>query len=262
MPKTPQHPQLLQLKLLGQSGCRINVNGVTLYLDPYLSDSVKLLDSPDLERLVPIPYQPDEVTDADYTLITHSHIDHCDPLTLPILAKASPQCHFIGPPPVIKNLIDWGIDEQRLTLSQEKWMTIKDGIRVHATPAAHPQIERNKEGLLKTVGYLLEYENKRIYFAGDTSVKQELLEALKKLTPISTALLPVNEDSFFRRRRGIIGNMSIRDAFLLAEELKIGNVIPVHWDMFAANAAYPEEIETIYRHMSPSFKLVMNPEHL
>lgn len=260
--KPPTKLPLFPVKLLGQSGCRISMNGVTLYIDPYLSDSVRLLDSPDLVRLIPIPHQPNEITDADWVLITHSHIDHCDPHTLPELAKASPQCQFIGPPPVIQNLLDWGVKADRLALCKEEWSDVQQGVRIHAIPAAHPKIKRDNNGALVAVGYMLECAGKRIYFAGDTIVVQELIEILIEHNPIDIAFLPVNEDSFFRRRRGIIGNMSIRDAFLLAEEVKIGCVVPVHWDMFAANTAYPTEIKTIYENMPSTFELLMNPTYI
>ena len=91
--------------------------------------------------------------------------------------------------------------------------------------------------------------------AGDTSVCDELLEALKDVGSIDTALLPVNEDNFFRRRRGIVGNMTIREAFGLAAEVGMKNVVPVHWDMFAANSVSPEEIKAVYRASTWPFNL-------
>ena len=63
----------------------------------------------------------------------------------------------------------------------------------------------------------------------------ELIDVLKNIGDIDIALLPVNEDNYFERRRGIVGNMSARDAFGLAAEVGIKSVVPVHWDMFAIN---------------------------
>ncbi|MCH8331698.1 MAG: hypothetical protein IH946_10050, partial [Bacteroidetes bacterium] len=56
----------VSLKLLGQSGCRIEYDGTVIYMDPYLSNSAQELDAPDLERLIPVPVQPESVTDADW----------------------------------------------------------------------------------------------------------------------------------------------------------------------------------------------------
>jgi len=250
----------INLRLLGQSGCQIRVGNVTIYVDPYLSNSVEELDAPDIKRLIPIPIKPEEVTDADWVFITHEHIDHCDPHTLPVIAKASPNCRFVGPSGVLARLASWGISESRCYISADEWTPLNDGIRFISVPAAHPTVCRDAEGLPLCVGYVLEVDGKKLYFAGDTSVTDELIEALSGIMPISPALLPVNEHNFYRGKRGIIGNMSIRDAFLLAEELKIGRVIPVHWDMFAVNSVSPDEIVAVYQQMMPSFKLEMQPK--
>lgn len=247
------------VRLLGQSGCRFTFRDCTVYVDPYLSHSVQALDAPDLVRQVPIPMRPEDVVDADWILVTHDHIDHCDPHTLPEVAAASPRSRFMGPPPVLRALQGWGVAAERLHPAEEAWVTLAPGLAVHAVPAAHPEIERDESGRLACVGYVLEEDGHRIYVAGDTSLRQPLLDALEGLAPIATALLPVNERNFFRDRRGIIGNMSVREAFQMASELGIRNVVPVHWDMFAANAVGPGEIAAVYEHMRPGFELHMQP---
>jgi len=255
------HPEL-SLTLLGQSGCRFGFPSCTVYVDPYLSNSVQKLDMPDLERLLPVPVLPGNVADADWVLLTHEHIDHCDPHTLPSIANASPGALFMGPAPVLGLLQEWGIAVERLHLAAEAWTSISTTVRVHAVPAAHPTHERDQQGRSRCVGYVIEYEDRRIYVAGDTSVTQELLDFLKRLRPISCAFLPVNEQNFFRARRGIIGNMSVREAFQLAEELGVKAVVPVHWDMFAANSVAIDEIHAVYGQMKPGFQLLVRPDRM
>lgn len=250
---------MVSYRTLGQSGCRIEYDDTVIYMDPYLSNSVQELDAPDLERLIPIPFQPGEVTDADWVLITHEHMDHCDPHTLPKLADASPNSHFMGPPPVLKKLREWGIPGQRCYSSDEVWKALSKTIKVLSVPAAHPVAERDEAGRLLTVGYVLEIEGKRIYLAGDTCVTTELIDTLNSLRPIYTAILPVNEHNYFRGRRGIVGNMSVREAFLLADEIGVKTVIPVHWDMFEINSVDVDEIRAIYRQMKPVFELQIQP---
>lgn len=255
-------PPRVPVDLLGQSGCRFSFPDCTVYLDPYLSNSVQELDAPDLGRLLPIPVPAGDVADADWVLLTHEHFDHCDPHTLPDLSRASPQARFMGPTPVLARLAEWGIETGRLVLAAEHWIPLSSGVAVHAVPAAHPEISRDAQGQLACVGFVIEHAGRRTYVAGDTSVRQPVLDALAALAPIGTAILPVNEKNFFRDRRGIIGNMSIREAFLLAAELGVEAVVPVHWDMFAANAASPDEIRAVYAQMQPSFELVMQPRSL
>ncbi len=79
----------LPIRLLGQSGCRLNCLGIVVYVDPYLSNSVQELDAPDLKRLVPVPVRPEDIKDADWVLITHDHIDHCDPRLLSRITSSS-----------------------------------------------------------------------------------------------------------------------------------------------------------------------------
>lgn len=259
---TSDFPAPIPLKLLGQSGCRFSFPGCTVYVDPYLSNSVQELDAADLGRLLPIPVDAKAVVDAAWVLVTHDHIDHCDPQTLPDLANASPGARFMGPPPVLRKLADWGIAAARLVPATETWTELAPGLKAHAVPAAHPEISRDSDGHLACVGFVLEHVGYRVYIAGDTSVRQPILDALSGLAPIETAILPVNEKNYFRDRRGIIGNMSIREAFQLAAEVGFEKVIPVHWDMFAANAASPDEIRAVYAQMRPPFELLMQPRSL
>src|SRR3546814_14667005 len=110
----------IPVRLLGQSGCRLGFPGCTIYVDPYLSNSVQELDAPDLARLTPIPLQPGQVDDADWVLITHDHIDHCDPHTLPALAEASPPARFVGPAPVLRLLGERGLAGEPLQLRSDE----------------------------------------------------------------------------------------------------------------------------------------------
>lgn len=252
----------LNLTLLGQNGCILYFPQTTIYIDPYLSNSVKELDSPDLERKINIPITPENVQDANYVLITHEHLDHCDPHTLPELAVASPQAQFIAPKPVVQLLQTWNISQKRCMIAIEQWMTITPELKIHTIPAAHPQVERDTENHLRFVGYMLNYKDKLIYIAGDTSVNEELIMTLKSFNKVDVAFLPINEKNYFRDRRGIIGNMSIREAFQLAEEVNIEQVIPVHWDMFEINSVSLEEINAVYNMMQPKFKLLIQPQSL
>ena len=251
----------IAVQLLGQSGVRFDTGDCVIYIDPYLSHSVEEIEGAGLKRLAPIWKDPNEIRDANYVLITHEHLDHCDPKTLPKIAEAARLAKFIGPQPVLELLSSWDVTPDRLIeTSESKWQKLSDSVKVLATPSAHPTIDRDEFGRPRFIGYLLEIYSKRILHTGDTSLTQDVLDALKRNLPIHTAFLPVNERNFFRDKRGIIGNMSIREAFGLAEELDVKQVIPVHWDMFAVNEVTPEEIHAVYRRMSPNFSLLMRPE--
>ena len=236
----------VEIEHLGQTGLKIDLNGLSVLVDPYLSNSVEELDSSDLVRQVPIPYEPSQLTSIDWILITHDHMDHCDPHTLPLIAEASPRCSFIGPRAVRDQLHKWGIAKDRIYSLPIHDIELGNSLFVRSIEAAHPTIRRYSDGSPQAVGYIFTYNNRTLYLAGDTSVCDEMISILKEVPRIDIALLPVNEDNYFRRRRGIVGNMSVREAFELAKEVDIKNVIPVHWDMFECNSTSNDEILGVY----------------
>ena len=100
----------MKIEHLGQSGLKINYKNQCILIDPYLSNSVEILDSPDLIRQIPIAYNPKDLVNVDWILITHEHIDHCDPHTIPILAEVNPKAKFVGPLNVRNKLKQWNIN--------------------------------------------------------------------------------------------------------------------------------------------------------
>ena len=126
---------------------------------------------------------------------------------------------------------------------------------VRAAPSAHPECSGSSARNWNAVGYLIEGSGLRIYHSGDTSVTERYLEGIASLRPADVAFLPVNEHNFIRQRAGIVGNMGVRDAFWLAEWLGVSVLIATHWDMFAANQVFPEEIELLFEKLSPPFEL-------
>lgn len=215
-----------------------------------------------MHRLFPVVVEPGSITDADFILISHAHLDHCDFSTVLPLARASSQCKIVCPNEVAQSLEARGISEKRLIAAREEWIGLGEGLRIMPVPAAHTEIERDADGLLRYVGYVIEHQGRRIYHAGDTSPAFALLERLRQLVPIDTAFLPVNERNFYREQRGIIGNMSVREAFQMATDIGARVLVPIHWDMFAPNCVYLEEIELLYRLMRPAFAMKIYPEEI
>jgi L-ascorbate 6-phosphate lactonase len=84
-------------------------------------------------------------------------MDHCDPDTLPALAKALPLARFIGPTTVVIQLLEWGIEESRFRLAEEQWCEVAQNLRLLAVPAAHHEIQHDEDGRLEAIGYLLDF---------------------------------------------------------------------------------------------------------
>jgi L-ascorbate metabolism protein UlaG (beta-lactamase superfamily) len=242
------------IQFLGQVGFLFEFDDSKFLLDPYLSNSVEEKEDRSIKRLVPVPFNPDLLTDIDFVLITHAHRDHCDPDTLVPLAIASPQCQFYGPAPVISVLQKSGIGGDRLHLVLEASFNIM-GVSVQPVPSAHPVISTDHRGGWQAIGYVFEMNGRRYYHPGDTAVDSTVINAVKRCGKIDVAMIPVNEINYYRNRENIIGNMSVREAFQFAADINAEIVIPTHWDMFAANQVYREEIELLYDKICPKFTL-------
>ena len=256
------HQEPIDCIPLGQAGFRLCFGALTIYIDPYLSNSVEEAEGPALRRLVPIWKAPHLVKDADWVFLTHGHMDHCDVDTLVPLSRASGQCRFVGPRDVGEVLAAQGIAATRFVHATHNWFPLGEDLRVHPVVAAHPEIEIDPQGNSRFVGYVVEYRARRIYHSGDTLLNATVLKAVQSFKPIDVAILPVNERNHYREARGIIGNMSVREAFQFAVDLQVGALVPMHWDMFAPNSVYPEEIEAYYRLAQPPFRMLLNPTQI
>lgn len=246
---------------LGQSGFRLAMGGRVLYTDPYLTERVAEVEGPGLRRLRPAPMRPEDVRDADLVLVSHEHLDHFDPTTLRPLLAASPAARLLAPASVCRSASEW-LPPERHLIAREGWLDLGGGLRVHAVPAAHPTIERDGEGLLTRVGFVLEESGRRLYFAGDTSPHEDIVAAVRRLGGVHVAMIPVNERNHYKDRMGILGNMSAREAFQLAEEIGAATLVPIHWDLFEPNRVFPEEVELLHKRLAPPFDLAFDPKVL
>lgn len=241
---------------LGQAGFLVKLGNKNLYIDPYLSNSVQKIEGDQLKRNSPVVIKPENIRDASYVLITHEHLDHCDLETLIPIKSNNPSCIFIGPYGVIDILRLNKFEENNLIQCDGRGKFLEnDTFSLHSIPAAHPELELNSYNCYRHVGYVIDVNGVKIYHSGDTCVCDELIQSMKSFDEIDYALLPVNEDNYYKRKNNIIGNMSIREAFTLCEEINAKVLIPTHWDMFKNNMVYPQEIELLYELINPVVEL-------
>jgi len=221
---------MLAVWYLGQVSVVVKGSDAIVYIDPYLA-------SAPYRRYAP-PLRPEEATNADCVLITHEHIDHLDPDTVPTLAANRADTTFVAPAACHDMMRDFGVAAERIvTATTGEWLDLP-GFRCKPIPAAHEELDEDPVLGHRFVGYILDMNGVTFYHAGDTTIYPGLVETLRSES-IDVAMLPINGRDAFRRGRNILGNMNVREAAELAAEAGIDTVIPCHYDMFEGNKERP-----------------------
>jgi L-ascorbate metabolism protein UlaG (beta-lactamase superfamily) len=243
------------LTFLGQSGILLRLDDLLVCVDPYLTDSVAERHGELFRRRFPAPVLPGQLADLRWIFLTHAHEDHTDLATLLPLLQAAPQAMVAAPRECRELLTAAGVPRARMAQPGPGWTSLDRGLQVRAVPAAHLNLEVHETGEWRCVGYLFRWAEGLLYHAGDTVPHPAILQALENERAPGWALLPVNERNYFRAARGIIGNMSVREAFEFAEVIGARHLVPLHWDLFPGNGTSVEEIRLLHRQLAPRLEL-------
>ena len=234
--------------------------GASLYIDPFFSEMP--------ERLVPPPWAPEAAPPVDLVLVTHDHIDHLDPGTLPGIARSSPDARFVLPLPLVGRLVDLGIPRERAVgVEADEPVELPGGVGLVPVPAMHAyrpapavyDFGLDPAGRHEYLGYVLDLGGVRVYHAGDTVIYDGMAERLRALR-VDLALLPINGRGYFREQQGLVGNMDEREAAELASTIGARALLPLHYDMFAANLGRPGVLVDHVRAHHPELTCVL-PAH-
>ncbi len=244
----------LDLWWLGQSGFLVGYEGRLLLLDPYLSDSLTRkyadTDKPHV-RMTERVVDPAELGFVDVVTASHAHTDHLDPETLRALPDAplvAPEAHRAlaaeraGREPI-------GIDDgETVELA---------GFSITAVPAAHEAIERDAEGRMLHLGYVVRCGPFGIYHAGDTLPYDGQAERVGG--GIDVALLPINGRVPERR---VAGNLDGGQAAALAHALGARLAVPMHYEMFEFNTEPPDAFAASCERLGQPYRVLRAGERL
>lgn len=239
---------------LGQSSAVIKMGGQIVWLDPYLDPDLD--QKPALRRLMEPPVAAEEVTNATVVLLTHDHRDHIDPVTLPSLAKASPDASIIAPHALMRRIVDLAGDTERNVFVRVSDEVHIGELAIIPVPAAHPDLDEDPALGYPCLGYILRAPGVTLYCAGDTQIYDGMVERLAR-EAIDIALLPINGADYFRTEADIIGNMNEREAAQLADRIGLDTLVPVHWGMFAQNTVRPGHVVSYVADMQFDTQIVV-----
>ena len=231
----------LALAWLGQAGFVVRADSAFALIDPFLA--------PYDGRLYESSLSPERAQGVDVVLCTHEHVDHFDAASAPAIAEASPGAVFVVPTPIVDMVTESGVGGDRVAGIQPGEILEVAGFTIRAVPAMHGVTmedaygfgEELSGGLIRFVGYVVDAAGVRLYHAGDTIHYPGMEAILSDLSP-DLAMLPINGRDPGREARGIVGNLSEREAAWLAGAVGVEVVVPMHYDLFARNRGYPSRL--------------------
>jgi len=255
----------LSIRYLGQVGFLLQRNGISIVIDPFLSEPASSPGSIWI-RSYPPPVLPEVLREVDLVLCTHDHADHTDPESLLGIRAASPACRFAGPRISAREMARAGIPVDRITVLNEGISLPLGGLMVEPVAAAHEDYETDEESYHRYLGYLLHWDGITVYHAGDTVITPKLERTLS-LHRIDIGFLPINGRDRKRRRQDIVGNMNASEALRLATRLERRRgfhlLVPTHYDLYKCNGAELGDFVGLWDKTSapkPAFKILQPGE--
>jgi L-ascorbate 6-phosphate lactonase len=220
------------LWFLGQSGFVIKSAGVTIAIDPYLSDSVARV-SPLLTRRYPTPIEPSALK-VDIYIATHDHLDHLDPETL-IAYQHKKTTMFVGPRFVCRKFAALGVGLKNIVkIDSGESKTLK-GVKISGIYAV-----ANDPIVIDTAGYKIAFANGRsVYHTSDTDFSPLLLECAPSA---EVGLFCIN---------GKWGNLNAEQAAELTVKVNPRFTIPHHYDLMKLNSENPETFKYQMNFVNP-----------
>lgn len=210
---------MIQITWLTQGGFLFCCGNTRLVIDPYMSDFLE--KNHNLTRLCPFPLALDELR-PDWLACTHDHLDHLDPQTVADVARAYPQCNFIGPASCHAHFLKLGISSERChSVDMGKAYRCGD-FTLSAVPAFHSDPF--------AVGFVIAADGRRIYLSGDSNYSPELVNEHTK--GCDCVIICIN---------GKLNNMNAEDAARVVAALRPRLAIPMHYGLFAENTVAPDD---------------------
>lgn len=187
----------------GQSCFLLEADGKKFLFDPFISQNplAKHIDIKSIQ--------------ADYILVSHGHGDHIADL---IQLATQTNALVIA----IAEVADWVIEKGIKNVHGMNFGSQKfDFGKLRMVWATHSAALPDGTCGGNPAGYVLELENKTIYFAGDTALTMEM-KLLAELYNLDYAILPIG------------GNytMDVDDAIIATKYIDCNTVIGVHYNTF------------------------------
>ena len=234
-------PDGVAIWYLGCNGVVLKAeDGTTVFVDPYLGTG----DPPRTVRMIPVPFDPEDVAEADALFATHEHTDHVHgPSQAPLLEHTG--ATFYGPDAsvAVSEREAWGerwdVDPDQFEVVTEEDAVDVGAFTIHVEEARDPDAAH-------PVSYVFEHDAGTFFHGGDTKPHDDLAGVgdrhdidLGVLAFGSVGMIPDKETREPKRTRWYADENGVVEA---ANALRIDRLLPTHWDMWRGLTADPSAL--------------------
>lgn len=176
----------LAVSWAGHATVLIQIHDKIILTDPFLTNTLGIL----VKRYVKTGLDPALLSKVDFTLISHIHFDHFSYGSLDMLPKN-------GVLAVPEGAADYTPDFGFKEVSELKpWEMIeRDGVRITAVPVQHFTgrygFDAAWMGAQGYTGYVIQYKEYTVFFAGDTGYDPELFKEIGRRFTVDLAIVPI-----------------------------------------------------------------------
>ncbi len=189
-PEANPNPDTVKITFVNHSTFLIQYKGVNIITDPIWSKRTSPFQWAGPERMRPPGIRFEDLPKIDLVIISHNHYDHLDANTMKDLLK-------VHNPKVIAPL---GVSAYIKSLGFENtedldWWTVSDfkNLKITCVPAQH----FSGRGMFDRdatlwAGYVIQSDEKTIYFAGDTGYDEKLFREIgEKFDSMDVSMIPI-----------------------------------------------------------------------
>jgi len=214
---------------IGHATYLIKLGDTTIITDPVFSKNAgPLIFGP--KRYVEPALKLNEIPKTDLFLLTHNHYDHQDMGT--IRRYPYKNSKVLVPLKLGKYFTRYRFKD----VTELDWydeIKVNDNLKVTLLPAVHWS-KRSLTDANKTLwgNFLIEYKNKKIFFACDTGYGNIYKELGEKYGPIDLTMINIGAYNFRPMFDKSIYHTTPEEALNVAQDLKSKKVLGTHWGTF------------------------------
>ena len=212
---------MASLTWLGHASFRLDTDGgKRIYIDPFLGGPTFPADEKDIER-------------ADAIYVTHGHGDHSSD-AIAIAQKTGAK--VLGMVELVEAFTQPGLAGDQAIPFNKGGTVELDGLRFSMTNAFHSGSNDAAGGIYggEPTGVVIRFDDKSIYFAGDTCVFGDM-QLIARLYAPQVAVLPIGDHY----------TMGPEEAALALELLGNPRCVPCHWGTFPVLTGTPDKLAAI-----------------